>query len=129
MAFTVLSRIEDVLYADFATQNPSQAALMRNSLRCTSFSATDRLITPLDETERPSSVEGMTLLDFMGWGLGSDQAENEGKKEPEEVAAEPVKDDEKFTTPKGPKLTHIVTSKRVSYLENLGGLRSPTARH
>ncbi|KAH9665953.1 Rop guanine nucleotide exchange factor 12 [Citrus sinensis] len=129
LAFTVLSRIEDVLYADFATQNPSQAALMRNSLRCTSFSATDRLITPLDETERPSSVEGMTLLDFMGWGLGSDQAENEGKKEPEEVADEPVKDDEKFTTPKGPKLTHIVTSKRVSYLESLGGLRSPTARH
>ncbi|XP_021892863.1 rop guanine nucleotide exchange factor 12 isoform X2 [Carica papaya] len=90
LAFTVLSRIEDVLHADYANNS----------------------------SETPTS---MTLSDFMGWDL--DQANPELKKE---IADELLKDaDGKFMN----KITNVVTNKKVSYLENLGGLRSPTARH
>lgn len=33
LAYTVLSRIEDVLYVDFVAQNPSQASCTRNPLQ------------------------------------------------------------------------------------------------
>lgn len=128
LAFTVTSRIEDVLYADYVTQNPSHAACKRNILK-DSIEAT----TPPDgfssssedmdkSTETPSS---MTLSDFMGWGI--DQGDAEAKKDGAE--SEELSKESEIKHPHIHKITNIVTNKKASYLENLGGLRSPTSRH
>jgi len=74
-------------------------------------------VTTTTTTEAPGS---MTLSDFMGWG--SDQEDSTLKKDPSD---ELCKDEDT----KQQKLANVVTSKKVSYLENLGATRSPTARH
>ncbi|XP_031277675.1 rop guanine nucleotide exchange factor 12 [Pistacia vera] len=119
LAYTVLSRIEDVLYADYATKNPTEANDTRNPLIDNELTGTECLI---EHNTSDSKIQ--TLLDFMGWDV--DQGENEERKDPENQSDEPAKEGEgKFTH----KLTTIVTQKRISYLESLSGLRSPTARH
>ncbi|KAL6140883.1 hypothetical protein ACLB2K_059175 [Fragaria x ananassa] len=124
LAFTVLSRIEDVLYADYCVQNPS-AASKKNSLGETTPSSPstspDRSMHKDDNggTETPSS---MTLSDFMGWGC--DQDDSEAKKEQAAAA-----DENDVKHPHIQKLANIVTNKKMSYLDTLGGMRSPTARH
>lgn len=70
-------------------------------------------------TETPSS---MTLSDFMGWGC--DQGDSEAKKGQEAAA-----DENDVKHPHIQKLANIVTNKKMSYLDTLGGMRSPTARH
>ncbi|GMN37207.1 hypothetical protein TIFTF001_006640 [Ficus carica] len=128
LAFTVMSRIEDVLYADFVTQNPSQASLRRNPLRdvpqCTTpperFSTSGEL-----ETNGSEMLNSMTLFDFMGWG---DQQEAEAKKELVRFSDETSREGE-IKHPHMQKIANIVTNKKISYLDNLGGMRSPTARH
>ncbi|KAL5576457.1 hypothetical protein UlMin_018156 [Ulmus minor] len=128
LAFTVMSRIEDVLYADYVTQNPSQVGCMRNPLdipQC--LTPPDIFPSPREEMDKMSLAEppsSMTLSDFMGWGL--DQGEAEAKKDPE---GEEVSKEGEVKHPHIQKITNIVTTKKVSYLDNLGGLRSPTARH
>ncbi|PRQ50953.1 putative PRONE domain-containing protein [Rosa chinensis] len=125
LAFTVLSRIEDVLYADYAVHNPLQAVSKRHNFieKTTSSPTTSPDRSMLKEenggTETPTS---MTLSDFMGWGC--DQGDSEAKKE-QEAAAE----DGEVKHPHIQKLANIVTNKKISYLETLGGMRSPTARH
>ncbi|XP_012073374.3 rop guanine nucleotide exchange factor 12 [Jatropha curcas] len=116
LAYTVLSRIEDVLYADYVTRNPSYAGQKRNPLKETPQE-------PLkDELSRKSSEGSMTLLDFMGWNLEL----NEGiKKESSGNSDEMIKEEIKLTE----KIANIVTMKKSSYLDNLGGVKSPTARH
>ncbi|XP_030526508.1 rop guanine nucleotide exchange factor 12-like [Rhodamnia argentea] len=124
LAFTVLSRIEDVLHADYVAQNPSQAPLKRNPLRdCPSLTGTQKFnareeIEKLNSSEAPSS---MTLLDFMGWN------EQEAEEKKDTAADNLLKDsDGKHMD----KLSNLRTAnKKVSYLENLGGVRSPTSRH
>lgn len=121
-----MSRIEDVLHADYIAQNPSQASHKRNPLRdCPSLTGTQKFnareeIEKLNLSEAPSS---MTLSDFMGWNL--DQQEAEEKKD--RAADDLLKDsDGKHMD----KLSYVrTTNKKVSYLENLGGVRSPTSRH
>lgn len=128
LAFTVLSRIEDVLYADSLVQNPSLAECRRNTFTESQLDGPLKFPNPGEEMEKLNSTEtpgSMTLLDFMGWSM--DQGEAEQKKEPADDANDILKDD-------GIHLNKInlVTNKKVSYiekLENLGGLRSPTARH
>ncbi|XP_010521516.1 PREDICTED: rop guanine nucleotide exchange factor 12-like [Tarenaya hassleriana] len=83
LAYTVLSRIEDVL-------------------------AADRAATP-----SPRDSENMTLLDFMGWDF------EHAKKD---CSDDLHKEKEKISI-------NVVTPKKSSYLETLGGVRSPTARH
>lgn len=56
LAHTIMSRIEDILYADSLTQNPSLPGLNR----------------PAEGIEKLNAMEApapMTLLDFMGWSL------------------------------------------------------------
>ncbi|KAK9281619.1 hypothetical protein L1049_004522 [Liquidambar formosana] len=131
LAFTVLSRIEDVLYADSLAQNPSLTECKRNPLRDSTlvtgpvkFPNVGEEIEKLNSTDSPTS---MTLSDFMGWSL--DQGETEQKKEQAESLNDSSKDgDGKLIS----KLSNIATNKKFSYiekLENLGGFRSPTARH
>ncbi|KAM1412596.1 hypothetical protein ACFXTO_025304 [Malus domestica] len=122
LAFTVLSRIEDVLYADFATQNPSHVACKRPYLEDTTI-ATSPDRSSKEENAGGETPCSMTLSDFMGWG--ADQSETEPKKDLDAA-------DEDYCEVKHPhiqKIANIVTNKKISYLENLGGLRSPTARH
>ncbi|KEH28792.1 RHO guanyl-nucleotide exchange factor [Medicago truncatula] len=122
LAFTVLSRVEDVLHADNQTQNPTQGR--RSSVR-NPVPKPDKCPTPRDvdrsDAETPCS---MTLSDFMGWS--NDQAESFIRRDPFAVSDDLDKD---IDTEKLPKLQPIVTDKKASYLENIGGLRSPTSRH
>ncbi|KAL0415222.1 UNVERIFIED_CONTAM: Rho guanine nucleotide exchange factor 8 [Sesamum latifolium] len=112
LAFTVLSRIEDVMHADALARGPSNAEQRRNHTK-------ER--PPKEDTEHVNPAEtptSKTLLDFMGWNL--DHGETETAKD--------SNGDAKHLS----KPENIVTNKKMSYiekLENLGGLRSPTARH
>ncbi|KAK7349187.1 hypothetical protein VNO77_06354 [Canavalia gladiata] len=117
LAFTVLSRIEDVLHADFLTQSPSQGR------RSVTKPKPDKSPTPKEEGEKGSSETpcSMTLSDFMGWS--NDQCDSDPKKDPSDDF---YKDND---AGKGQKLPNVVTDKKVSYLETLGGMRSPTSRH
>ncbi|VVB00467.1 unnamed protein product [Arabis nemorensis] len=112
LAHTVMSKIEDVLFADQITQEPSNAACKNRHL--------------LKETEKPKeerfsfSEENAsgTLSDVMQWG----NKNNELKKESFYGG-----DREK---PLLSKVTGIMTNnKKNSYLETLGTMRSPTARY
>ncbi|KAK6125082.1 hypothetical protein DH2020_041198 [Rehmannia glutinosa] len=111
LAFTVLSRIEDVRQADTLARNPSNAEQKKHTQNVKQEPET------LNSTETPTSK---TLLDFMGWNL--DQGETNTKKDSHDDA------DAKHLS----KPANVVTNKKISYierLENLGGSRSPTARH
>ncbi|ESW07669.1 hypothetical protein PHAVU_010G148900 [Phaseolus vulgaris] len=118
LAFTVLSRIEDVLHADFLTQNPPQSS--RRSVSRNTTSKPDKSPTPKEEVEKGGS-ETMTLSDFMGWS--SDQGDSDTKRDPSDDLYNDMDNG------KPQKLPDVVTDKKVSYLETLGGMRSPTARH
>ena len=123
MAYTVISRIEDVLHADSLAQNPSLGEQKRNPLRDSSLTA-DKFPNAREELEKLNLSEtpaSMTLSDFMGWTL--DQGDAEMKKD---SADEWFKDNDAKILSKPP---NIVTNKKFSYIETLGGLRSPTARH
>ncbi|KAF4372485.1 hypothetical protein F8388_027158 [Cannabis sativa] len=135
LAFTVTSRIEDVLYADYVTQNPSQASYRRNSLRESTGAATPQCTSPPDRFSSPkddsiSAAETMTLSDFMGWGLEQGGDPEAAKKELAGLFEDvPKEGSEGVKHPHMQKIANIVTNKKTSYLETLGGLRSPTARH
>ncbi|XVE88885.1 hypothetical protein DITRI_Ditri19aG0104600 [Diplodiscus trichospermus] len=116
LAFTVLSRIEDVLYADFAAQNPSQASSKCSPLKDDS-QPTSVLPSPRYDAE---TTNAMTLSDLLTWSL--DQNDSEEKRD--------LTDDlSKEADAKHMQKLNVVTNRKASYLESLGGLRSPTARH
>ncbi|KAL7162466.1 hypothetical protein ACSBR2_042872 [Camellia fascicularis] len=129
LAFTVLSRIEDVLQADNLERNPPHGEQKQYLLQDSSqVMREDKFRHTKDELEKLNSVEtmpsSMTLSDFMGWT--SDQGENETKKDSTDNLLK-EKDAKALSKP-----PNIVTNKKLSYierLETLGGLRSPTARH
>lgn len=112
LAFTVLSRIEDVMRADAEARNSANAEQKRQAVK----------EQPKEESETLSSggtPSSKTLLDFMGWGL--DQGEKDSKDLDDDVSVKPLKQPD-----------NVITNKKISYierLENLGGIRSPTARH
>ncbi|GFP99658.1 rop guanine nucleotide exchange factor 12 [Phtheirospermum japonicum] len=115
LAFTVLSRIEDVMHADSQARSPSEPS--KSPVR--DQPSPTRVSNAKDENsaETPTS---MTLLDFMGWNL--ENADTDAKKDSQDDA------DKKILN----KPPNVNTNKKVSYierLENLGGTRSPTARH
>ncbi|MQL91724.1 hypothetical protein Taro_024352 [Colocasia esculenta] len=130
LAFTVMSRIEDVLYADSQTRNPSSGEAKRRPTCSETVPAGPVKFPNAEEELKKLSSMGnnvsMTLSDFMGWHL--DQGTETHAKD-----ADGCEETRSFehTKPLG-KPPNIVTNKRFSYiekLENLGGMRSPTARH
>ncbi|KAK9142615.1 hypothetical protein Syun_012015 [Stephania yunnanensis] len=127
LAYTVISRIEDVLHADSLARNPTQSQPKSRPLSIDTNSMGTVKLDATEELEKLNMMEvatSMTLSDFMGWQL--DQEENEEKDDSTTNSLEvPAKDDKKIMT----KLANIVTNKKVSYIEKLGGLRSPTSRH
>ncbi|XP_066367172.1 rho guanine nucleotide exchange factor 8-like [Miscanthus floridulus] len=113
LAFTVMSRIEDVLSADLATQDPKNAGSMR--IASLTSDDTDKVVSDAKaEVEKMRRMEPVSpmLYDYVG---PRDQDLSTYIKEGSN----------------GPKLTKMssVANKRFSYLENLGGTRSPIARH
>lgn len=116
-----MSRIEDVIQADDLAQDPSNAEVKRFPMG-DSLGVSDGTFNDKEEVDKLSSAEtpnSMTLLDFMGWGEGDDDTEKDTKEDRSKES------DAKLLS----KPPNIVTNKRVSYLENLAGSRSPTARH
>ncbi|CAN0858640.1 Rop guanine nucleotide exchange factor 12 [Linum grandiflorum] len=114
LAHTVLSRIEDVLYADQVAKNPGQAGKKRSPSQSE---------TPVSEDKERISVEApsaMTLSDFMGW----EGDQNDNDDELTGTTDEMLKEDKKLSE----KLANVVMRK-TSYLDNLVGSRSPTSRH
>lgn len=100
LAFTVLSRIDDVMLID--SQARKEAGLDQ----------------PTDEIEGETPNSKTTLLDFMGWESGEAEA---AKKDVQE---------EPDPTPIAKPATILSTNKRfIEKLENLSGLRSPSSRH
>ncbi|KAF3517605.1 hypothetical protein DY000_02062042 [Brassica cretica] len=95
LAYTVLSRINDVLDADRAVSKRS---------------------TPM-EPEEETLVGSMTLSDFMGWDFDQGNEDLDSKKD--------TSSDDKLVKEK----LNVATTKKTSYLETLGGVNSPTARH
>ncbi|WVZ99590.1 hypothetical protein U9M48_044860 [Paspalum notatum var. saurae] len=113
LAFTVTSRIEDVLNADLATQDAQSSESMR--IPSLTSDDTDKVVSDAKaEVEKLGRMEPVSamLFDFVG------QRDQDLSIYGKEGA-------------NGPKLTKIssVATKRFSYLDNLGGTRSPIARH
>ncbi|CAN8321532.1 unnamed protein product [Cochlearia groenlandica] len=116
LAHTVMSRIEDVLFADQQTQEPTNNASCKNRYN---FKDSENPKEERFSFSEDRSSSG-TLSDVMQWSNGNKS--NEMKKESFYGG-----DKEK---PFLSKVTGIMTTnkKSSSYLENLGTMRSPTAR-
>lgn len=116
LAHTVMSRIDDVLYADSLTQNPSLPESNNRMLSCeVTLKGPLKFPNAEEEREKLNSMEPpppMTLSDFMGWHF--DEIENKNSEGGEKSMKKPP---------------NVETNKKFSYLDNLGGVRSPTARH
>ncbi|XP_073052999.1 rop guanine nucleotide exchange factor 12-like [Primulina eburnea] len=126
LAYTVMSRIDDVMHADSLARNPSGETRSPLKDQCPlkvseKFPNANEELDKLNSLEKPTS---MTLLDFMGWTL--DPGDSEAKKDSNDDSCGDT--DTKFLG----KPANIVTDKKMSYIEKLeilGGSRSPTARH
>ncbi|XP_019198666.1 PREDICTED: rop guanine nucleotide exchange factor 12-like [Ipomoea nil] len=110
LAYTVLSRIEDVIQADAATQ--------------TNHASKKKGCSHKDTPNAKDANASMTLWDFMDWSK-LDQGEDGAKKGVKDQSA---KDKDAKLLSKPPSLV-VTTGKKTSYLENLAGSISPTARH
>ncbi|XP_010925866.1 rho guanine nucleotide exchange factor 8 [Elaeis guineensis] len=122
LAFTVMSRIEDVLYADSVARDPSHKDSNRKHtlLSDSDTTGTVKKLDPKEELEKlKEAPTSMTLSDFMGWHFDPDaEAGN--------------KDSGNLNNLEKLKKHPTIGAKKFSYIEKLeilGGLRSPTARH
>lgn len=115
LASTVLSRIEDVIQADSLARKSQSAE--QNTFPSPRLKIEKTLIPKEDDSAQTPTK---TLFDFMGW-----EADNGG------AASKKDKQDE-VNMKSLSKPANIVTEKKLTYierLENIGGVRSPTARH
>ncbi|KAJ9688406.1 hypothetical protein PVL29_014206 [Vitis rotundifolia] len=126
LAFTVMSRIEDVMYADSLAQNPSLAQTGRKpSAACLPLTGSTREETEKNPTETQTPTS-MTLSDFMGWNLMGDTEPGRSSS----GNSEDLKDDSGMLAGKLNRLAiHKKNNSYLDKLENLGGQRSPTSRH
>ncbi|KAL6848949.1 hypothetical protein ACP4OV_021532 [Aristida adscensionis] len=110
LAFTVMSRIEDVLNADAAAQDPKNAE--STTIPSLLGDDTDKVVS-----DAKAEVEKMGRMEPVSATLFDQGLNTYGKEDGN-----------------GPKLTKVssIATKRYSYLEkleNLGGTRSPISRH
>lgn len=109
LAYTVMSRIEDVLYTDtLALKQTSQAEETDGGRTTETDSESAGSSNSGEETEKLDPHYSKTLLDFMGWNDNSSKGGEKPTKSPN------------------------LTPKKLSYLEkleNLNGFRSPKDRH
>ncbi|KAK7314458.1 hypothetical protein VNO77_32982 [Canavalia gladiata] len=121
LAYTVMSRIEDVLEADSMTKNPSLAVSSRSVSSNSSPVAEQTSPNAGDENSNLQSSEtppSMTLSDFMGWSTNSTKL---GTPDLEECMKE---DDEKSECKSPPKKANYLEK-----IEYLNAIKSPIARH
>ncbi|XP_047059066.1 rop guanine nucleotide exchange factor 11-like [Lolium rigidum] len=104
LAYNVMSRIEDVIISDNVAREKAKKDLPPG---------TEPAPTPL-----PEGADSMTLLDFMGWN-----GDAEGKLEDKSPSAAD-QDDGRLM-----KLPNIMTNLKNTYMDVLGGHRSPPGRH
>ncbi|CAA7045788.1 unnamed protein product [Microthlaspi erraticum] len=107
LAYTVMSRIEDVLYTDTLALKQSSMAEETDGGRTTETDS-EGSSNSGEDTEKLDPHYSKTLLDFMGWNENSSKGGEKHTKSPN-------------LTPK--KLSHL------EKLENLNGFRSPKDRH
>jgi hypothetical protein len=123
LAYSVMSRIEDVLSADAAAQNLTASEAARRALESTSAELpAARKLDAKEELEKLNEAPAsMTLFDFMGWHF--DQDELMKRREDGTLDA----DGEAMLLKKAPSMA----PKKFSYVDSLssGGMRSPSARH
>ncbi|KAJ6862986.1 hypothetical protein NC652_039758 [Populus alba x Populus x berolinensis] len=113
LAYAILSKIEDVLYADSLAQSPQLESNQKP----------EEELDSLTSAETPTSK---TLSDFMGWKV--DQGEANMNKT---TSADNMENCFRGEQDKIKDKTDTTTPRRFSYLEkleNLSGMRSPTAR-
>lgn len=130
LAYTVLSRIDDVLYVDSMTKNPSLASSGQT------FSL-DSL--PVSEQTSPNSEDGlrslnssgtppsMTLSDFMGWN--SNKIGSDVKRTNSTGDLENLKEKDEKASIKSPRVRTPKKNYYLDKLEYLNAIRSPIARH
>ncbi|KAK7272700.1 hypothetical protein RJT34_29474 [Clitoria ternatea] len=132
LAYTVQSRIEDVLYADNLIKHPPVAENSRE-LSLDSIPAVEQT-SPISGDEYPNSQSSgsppsMTLSDFMGWDTGGSDMKNTSS--PGDLEEDEEEKDEKTVVSKSPpKFTAAL--KKAYYLEKLeylNALKAPMARH
>ena len=112
LASTVLARIEEVIQADNLARTTEQKTIPSPRVKI------EKTLIVLEDDSAQSPTK--KLSDFMGW-----EAENGG------AASKKDKQDETNVKSLG-KPPNIVTERKLTYierLENIAGMRSPTARH
>ncbi|KAK7364031.1 hypothetical protein VNO80_12362 [Phaseolus coccineus] len=131
LAYTVLSRIEDVLYADSVAKNPSLVMSSRrvslDSLPLsgkTSPNSGDENIN-FHSSETPPS---MTLSDFMGWTSIKEDLDSKNSNSTGDLDEYVDEKDEKNAT-KSPNCAAPQKSYYLEKLEYLNALKTPIARH
>jgi PRONE (Plant-specific Rop nucleotide exchanger) len=120
LAYTVMSRIEDVLYADNLVKDPSLVEKKRRPPSNEDCEPIPVITFDIkDEAEQPNKTESnvATLSDFMGWSKDQEQ-------EPKSADLEPVSEGKSLRKTLSPAL-----NKRHFYIESLNVLRSPLSRH
>ncbi|KAH9762347.1 Rho guanine nucleotide exchange factor 8 [Citrus sinensis] len=114
LAHTVMSRIDDVLYADSLAQNKEPVP-------------DSPKLEGEDMSDTPNSK---TLSDFMGWD--AEESDNNDNLFSTDNTEKYVKSEHETTNVMSKHMLSSAPTKKFSYLEkleNLSGLRSPTARH
>lgn len=141
LAYALTNRIEDVLYADSISRDPSLAITKMRAPPSREHSPSPRssgMSTPSDlelekEPEKVSSAAGtptsnsVTLSDVMGWNMK--QVDSGIKTCNSPLSLEDIFKDEnnEKTLTKSP---NVATVKKISYIDKVeSGLRSPTSRH
>ncbi|OIW03688.1 hypothetical protein TanjilG_30752 [Lupinus angustifolius] len=141
LAYTVMSRIEDVLYADTMTKNPSLAVSSRRfSLDSLPVAAAEESSPNSSGEEKenscsPDAPPSMTLSDFMGWSAttttttttkgGGDLKKTNSTGDIEVYLKE--KDEKSIT--KSPKFSTPKKAYYLDKLEYLNASKTPIARH
>ncbi|MQL90790.1 hypothetical protein Taro_023382 [Colocasia esculenta] len=129
LAFTVMSRIEDVLYADSLAQDPALAeSTGRPSPAPDPEPEPPKLPNAEEDAENVNPLDtptSMTLSDFMGWHVDAESAESNKKDLADNADEVPSSDDGKLAG----KPTDVAAVKKFSYADSVVGTRSPTSRH
>jgi hypothetical protein len=118
LAYSVMSRIEDVLGADAAATNLTASEAARRQMEMNA----PRKLDAKEELEKLNEAPAsMTLYDFMGWHFDQDELMRKREEGTLDEAGEAM------LLKKAPSLA----PKKFSYIDSLaaGGMRSPSARH
>ncbi|XAR53349.1 hypothetical protein NMG60_11021881 [Bertholletia excelsa] len=133
LAYTVLSRIEDVLYAHSLTQDPPPSVATpeeRHSVDSLPYAGVEEgPPESIEDSEKPNNGESpnssKTLSDFMGWDVGGKEGQVGIKKNLSTGNVEhPLKDDSEKLSKSGNAAAHKKFF-HVDKLEMLGVLKSP----